>query len=93
MQKFNRPRRLRRTKIIRELVAETTLNIGGLIQPYFVCEGNRIKEEIKGLPGIYRESADSVVKSIAADKKPEEESYTERLLKAKKKVWENRDKK
>jgi hypothetical protein len=31
--------------------------------------------------------------SIAADKKPEEESYTERLLKAKKKVWEGRDEK
>jgi hypothetical protein len=31
--------------------------------------------------------------SIAAEKKAEEESYTERLLRAKKKVWEDRGEK
>ena len=68
MDMFYRPRRLRQNKLIRELLAETTINSNRLIQPYFVCEGENIKEEINGLPGIYRESVDSLVKSIAEDK-------------------------
>jgi porphobilinogen synthase len=69
MELYNRPRRLRRNQIIRNLVAETTLNFDSMIQPYFVCEGDGIKDEINGLPGIYRESVDSLVNSIAEDKK------------------------
>ena len=49
MDMFYRPRRLRQNKLIRELVAETTLNSNRLIQPYFVCEGENIKEEIVGI--------------------------------------------
>ena len=67
MEQFFRPRRLRRTQIIRDLAAEHQLNTGGLIQPYFVTDGSGIKEEINGLPGIYRESPDSLVKSIGED--------------------------
>ncbi len=63
------PRRLRRNNIIRNLVSEYKINLNGLIQPYFVCEGENIKEEIEGLPGIYRESVDSLTKSITEDKK------------------------
>jgi porphobilinogen synthase len=40
----------------------------GLIQPYFVCDGEGIREEISGLPGINRESVDRLVESITADK-------------------------
>lgn len=69
MEQFFRPRRLRRTRIIRELCAEHSLQTGGLIQPYFVCDGSNIKDEINGLPGIFRESADSLVKSIGEDLK------------------------
>lgn len=65
----NRPRRLRRTRVIRDLAAETHLTTAGMIQPYFVCEGAGIKDEIAGLPGIYRESVDSLAESIAADLK------------------------
>ncbi len=67
MEQFFRPRRLRRTQIIRDLSAEHQLNTRGLIQPYFVTDGSGIKEEINGLPGIYRESPDSLVKSIGED--------------------------
>ena len=63
----HRPRRLRRNSIIRDLVAETTLTASGLIQPYFVCDGSGIREEIKGLPGINRESVDKLVESIGDD--------------------------
>ena len=69
MEQFFRPRRLRRTGIIRDLCAEHQLNTNGLIQPYFVTDGAGIKEEINGLPGIYRESPDSLVKSIGEDVK------------------------
>lgn len=69
MEQFFRPRRLRRTRIIRDLCAEHQLNTNGLIQPYFVTDGNGIKEEINGLPGICRESPDSLVKSVGEDLK------------------------
>ncbi len=49
------------------MVAETTLRIDGMIQPYFVCEGKAIRNEIPSMPGIYRESPDSLLKSIADD--------------------------
>lgn len=64
---FYRPRRKRRNEIIRDMVAETRININGLIQPYFVCEGNGIKDEIQSMPGIYRESPDSLIKTMQED--------------------------
>ena len=69
MELFSRPRRLRQNSLTRNLVAETTINLDGMIQPYFVCEGTNTKDEINGLPGIYRESVDSLVKSIDTDLK------------------------
>ena len=69
MIQFNRPRRLRQSALIRDLCAEYRLNLNGLIQPYFVCEGTGVKDAINGLPGINRESVDSLVKTIADDKK------------------------
>lgn len=62
-----RPRRLRINQLVRDMVAETTLRIDGMIQPYFVCEGKAIKNEIPSMPGICRESPDSLLKSIADD--------------------------
>jgi porphobilinogen synthase len=69
MTQYSRPRRLRRTPIIRDLVAETAFRTNGLIQPYFVTDGSAIREEINGLPGIFRESPDSLVKSVSEDVK------------------------
>ena len=69
MQLFHRPRRLRQSQVIRDMVAENRFSIKGLIQPYFVCEGESTRDEIKGLPGIYRESVDRLVDSVAADLK------------------------
>lgn len=68
MERPNRPRRLRRNQVIRELTAQTSFNISGMIQPYFVTDGSEVHDEIKGLPGIYRDSVDSLVKSIDEDK-------------------------
>lgn len=69
MEQMYRPRRLRRTPFIRELVAERTFTTHGLIQPYFVTDGRSTREEIKGLPGINRESVDKLVESVNADMK------------------------
>lgn len=55
---LKRPRRLRRTEVIREMVSENTLKISDLIYPLFVVEGQNIKEEISTLPGIYHFSID-----------------------------------
>lgn len=55
---LKRPRRLRRTEMIREMVSENTLKISDLIYPLFVVEGQNIKEEISTLPGIYHFSID-----------------------------------
>ncbi len=62
-----RPRRLRRNRLIRNLVAETQIRKSGLIQPYFVCDGVKIKHEIESMPGIFRESPDSLLKSVSQD--------------------------
>ncbi len=67
MKLTNRPRRLRRNETIRNLTFETTLATGRLIQPYFVGDGTGIREEIDGLPGIYRESPDQLIKSVEDD--------------------------
>jgi porphobilinogen synthase len=64
-----RPRRLRVSELVRDSVAETSLGIDGMIQPYFVCDGTKMKTEIPSLPGICRESPDSLLRSIAADVK------------------------
>ena len=69
MDLYNRPRRLRRNPLTRELASETILNVNRLIQPYFVTDGIGIKDEINGLPGIYRESVDSLVNSVGEDLK------------------------
>lgn len=63
----HRPRRLRSNELIRNLASETRLSSDGLIQPYFVCDGSGIRDEIKGLPGINRESVDKLVESVGED--------------------------
>jgi len=62
-----RPRRMRRTGVIREMAAQTKIDPDRLIQPYFVCEGKGIRQEIESMPGIYRESPDRLSQSIARD--------------------------
>ncbi|MEM0287854.1 MAG: porphobilinogen synthase [Nitrososphaerota archaeon] len=61
-----RPRRLRRTEEIREMVRETSLNISNFITPVFVREGNGIAEEIKSMPGIYRYTLDKLPSYLAS---------------------------
>ena len=65
---FIRPRRLRRTKAIRDLIAETDLRTRHLIQPYFVqdAEGSH---PINSLPGIARTGLQATLQQVEADLK------------------------
>jgi porphobilinogen synthase len=62
----HRPRRLRRTEAIRDLVRETRVSPKSLIYPMFVCEGKGIRREIGSMPGVFNLSVDEAVKEAAA---------------------------
>jgi len=65
---FNRLSRLRRNTAIRDLFAQTKLNINSLIMPYFVIAGRNKKEPIESLPGIYRLSVDNLIGDVKETK-------------------------
>jgi porphobilinogen synthase len=56
-----RLRRLRRTRALRELVRETELSPGHLVQPLFVVAGEGVREEVPSMPGIERLSISELV--------------------------------
>jgi porphobilinogen synthase len=58
---LHRPRRLRRTEKLRNLVREREVNTAGLIYPMFVRPGTKIRHEVGSMPGIYQQSADAIV--------------------------------
>jgi porphobilinogen synthase len=60
-----RPRRLRTSAGIRQLVRETTLEVGNLVYPLFVVPGNQIRREISSMPGVFHLSPDMAVKEAA----------------------------
>ena len=60
----NRPRRLRNSPVLRNLVRETTLSVHDLIFPVFIVPGTKIKEPIASLPGQFRFSPDMLLKEI-----------------------------
>ena len=47
---LNRNRRLRSKSSLRNLVRESSLSPNDFIVPLFICEGEKIKEEIKSMP-------------------------------------------
>jgi porphobilinogen synthase len=59
-----RLRRLRRSEALRALIRETKVDVGDLIYPLFVVEGNKIKQEIASMPGQYRFSSDLLSKEV-----------------------------
>jgi porphobilinogen synthase len=66
----SRPRRLRRTHWVRDLVRESRLSVSDLIWPIFVREGQGIEEPIASLPGVNRLSIDRTTEAVrlAADR-------------------------
>jgi len=61
---YVRERRLRSSKNIRELVAETTLSPSNLMLPMFIISGQNKRQEVPSMPGITRESQDIAVSSV-----------------------------
>ncbi|EAC2632047.1 porphobilinogen synthase [Listeria monocytogenes] len=51
---FNRHRRLRKTKTMRDLVRETVLHTDDLIYPIFVKDGKEPKTEVISMPGVFQ---------------------------------------
>jgi porphobilinogen synthase len=56
-----RPRRLRATPVLRQMVRETTLTPDDFIYPMFVVHGQGVRREIKSMPGIHQLSVDQAV--------------------------------
>lgn len=55
---MERLRRLRKTPLMRDAVAETQIKVKGLIYPIFVQWGSGLREEVPSMPGVYRYSID-----------------------------------
>ena len=58
----SRLRRLRYNNKVRELVEDVSISINDLIYPIFICEGRKVKNEIKTLPGQFQLSIDNALK-------------------------------
>jgi porphobilinogen synthase len=54
-------RRLRRTQALRDLVRETDLGPGHLVQPLFVVAGEEVREQVPSMPGVERFSISELV--------------------------------
>jgi porphobilinogen synthase len=63
---IERPRRLRRTAAMRDLVAETDVRAGDLIAPLFVREGIAEPHPIVSLPDVVQHTRDSLRAEVAA---------------------------
>jgi delta-aminolevulinic acid dehydratase/porphobilinogen synthase len=57
---IKRPRRLRRTAAIRNMVRETRLSVKDFIAPLFVKHGAGVKDAIPSMPGQYQFSVDTL---------------------------------
>ncbi|MDX2040417.1 MAG: porphobilinogen synthase [Acidobacteriota bacterium] len=66
MNLIQRPRRLRRTAAIREMVRETRLHPANLIYPLFACPGEGVRREVRSMPGVFNLSVDELVKECEA---------------------------
>ena len=59
-----RPRRLRRTAVMRDLVRETVLRADDFIYPLFVTFGEGVRREIPSMPGNFQMSVDRLLEEV-----------------------------
>lgn len=59
-----RPRRLRKSPVLREMVAETRLSKDMFIYPYFVVPGKNVVHGIDAMPGVNHFSVDTLLKDV-----------------------------
>jgi porphobilinogen synthase len=58
---IRRPRRLRRSEVVRRLVRETALAPGRLVLPLFLIDGENVSQPINAMPGRARLSIDRAI--------------------------------
>jgi porphobilinogen synthase len=61
---MQRPRRNRKSEVIRQMVQETHVSAANLIFPLFIIDGNNQKTEVASMPGIFRYSIDNLLREI-----------------------------
>ena len=61
---IRRPRRNRKSAVIRSMVQETYLPVEKIICPLFIIDGNGKKDEVKSMPGIFRYSIDTLLQEV-----------------------------
>lgn len=61
---LQRPRRNRKSAVIRDMIQETHVTAANLIFPLFIVEGSKQKVEVSSMPGIYRFSIDELLKEV-----------------------------
>jgi porphobilinogen synthase len=61
-----RPRRLRRTAALRNLVRETVLVPGQLVLPLFARAGTRVRQPVSSMPGVSQTSVDELLRDAHA---------------------------
>jgi porphobilinogen synthase len=64
-----RPRRMRHSAAMRELVAETTVLARQLVMPHFVLPADRAIEPIASMPDIFRTGVDDLLRAVESDHK------------------------
>lgn len=62
---LTRPRRLRRSAALRNLVSEHALSVNDLIYPMFVIPGEKQTESIASMPEVFRFSIDLLIEEVA----------------------------
>ena len=62
-----RPRRLRRTRAMRDLVAETHISPAQFVLPHFVLPTDRAEEPIPSMPGISLMGVETLLGQVEAD--------------------------
>src|ERR1700712_5601653 len=64
MNQLQRPRRNRKSEVIRQMVQEIHVSAANLIFPLFIIDGENQKTEVASMPGIYRYSVDNLLREI-----------------------------
>ncbi len=60
-----RPRRLRSSPALRNLVRETRLGVEQLVLPLFVRAGRRLRQPVNSMPGVFQFSPDELLREAA----------------------------
>ncbi|MGV8879664.1 MAG: porphobilinogen synthase [Sphingobacteriaceae bacterium] len=61
---LQRPRRNRKSEVVRQMVQETHLKAANLIFPLFIVDGTNQKIAVASMPGIFRYSIDNLLREV-----------------------------